>query len=55
VLIVIAKLIITNLVGIPLELQTLAVLRVLGRATCLDGIEELTGGSAEAHRVFFHG
>lgn len=40
--------------GIPLQLQILAVLRVLGRATCFDGIEEITGGSAEAHRVFFH-
>ena len=40
--------------GIPLELQVLGVLRVLGRGTCFDGIEELTGGSAEAHRVFFH-
>jgi hypothetical protein len=40
--------------GIPLELQILAVLRVLGRATCFDGIEEITGASAESHRVFFH-
>jgi hypothetical protein len=40
--------------GVPLELQLLGVLRVLGRATCFDGIEELTGASAEAHRVFFH-
>ncbi len=43
-----------NIYGIPLELQILGVLRVLGRGTCFDGIEELTGGSAEAHRVFFH-
>lgn len=40
--------------GVPLELQVLGVLRVLGRGTCFDGIEELTGGSAECHRVFFH-
>ena len=40
--------------GIPLELQILGVLRVLGRGTCFDGIEELTGGSAESHRRFFH-
>lgn len=40
--------------GIHLELQVLGVLRVLGRATCFDGIEEITGGSAETHRVFFH-
>lgn len=40
--------------GIPLELQILSVLRVLGRATCFDGIQEITGGSAEAHRTFFH-
>ena len=40
--------------GIPLPLQILSVLRVLGRGTCFDGIEEITGGSAEAHRVFFH-
>ena len=43
-----------NVEGIPLELQILGVLRVLGRGTCFDGIEELTNGSAEAHRVFFH-
>lgn len=40
--------------GVPLELQILRVLRVLGRGTCFDGIEELTGGSAECHRVFSH-
>lgn len=40
--------------GLPLELQVLGVLRVLGRGTCFDGIEELTGGSSEAHRNFFH-
>ena len=27
---------------------------MLGRGTCFDGIEELTGGSSEAHRNFFH-
>lgn len=40
--------------GLPLELKVLGVLRVLGRATCFDGIEELSLGSAEAHRSFFH-
>lgn len=35
-------------------MQLLGVLRVLGRATCFDGIEELTEGSAEIHRTFFH-
>lgn len=45
---------IANVKGIPLELQLLGVLRVLGRGTCFDGVEELTGGSAEAHRSFFH-
>ena len=33
-----------NIEGIPLELKILGVLRVLGRGTCFDGIEELTGG-----------
>jgi hypothetical protein len=40
--------------GVPLELQILGVLRVLGRGTCFDGIEEITGASAEVHRTFFH-
>jgi hypothetical protein len=40
--------------AIPLELKVLGVLRVLGRATCFDGIDELTKTSAEVHRVFFH-
>lgn len=40
--------------GVPLELKLLGVLRLLGRGTCFDGIEELTMGSAEVHRVFFH-
>ena len=33
--------------GIPLELKVLGVLRVLGRGTWFDGIEELAEGSAE--------
>ena len=37
-----------------LHFLILGVLRVLGRGTCFDGIEELTHGSAEAHRMFFH-
>jgi Plant transposon protein len=37
----------------PLELKILAVLRVLGRGYCLDGVEELTLISAEVLRVFF--
>jgi Na+-translocating ferredoxin:NAD+ oxidoreductase RnfE subunit len=40
--------------GVPLELQVLGVLRVLGRGTCFDGIAELTGASEESHRRFFH-
>ncbi len=40
--------------GLPLELKLLGLLRVLGRGTCFDGIEEITLGSAEAHRAFFH-
>ena len=39
--------------GIPLELKVLGVLRVLGRGTCFDGIQELTGGSAEVIVYFF--
>jgi Plant transposon protein len=37
----------------PLELKILAVLRVLGRGYCFDGVEELTLISAEVLRVFF--
>ena len=37
----------------PLELKVLAVLRVLGRGYCFDGVEELTLISAEVLRVFF--
>ena len=37
----------------PLELKILAVLRVLGRGYCFDGVEELTCISAEVLRVFF--
>ena len=38
----------------PLELKVLGVFRVLGRATCFDGINELSLISEEVHRVFFH-
>jgi Plant transposon protein len=38
----------------PLELKILAVLRVLGRGYCFDGVEELCYISAEVLRVFFH-
>jgi hypothetical protein len=38
----------------PLELKILAVLRVLGRGYCFDGVEELCLISAEVLRVFFH-
>ena len=38
----------------PLELKILAVLRVLGRGYCFDGVEELCYISAEILRVFFH-
>jgi hypothetical protein len=37
----------------PLELKILAVLRVLGRGYCFDGVEELTLISAEVLRIFF--
>ena len=39
-----------NVNGVPIELHVLGVLRVLGRGTCFDDIEE----SAERHSVFFH-
>ena len=39
--------------GVPLEIKVLVVLRILGRSTCFDGIEEITGVSAETHRTFF--
>ena len=35
----------------PLELKILGVLRVLGRASCFDCIEELNGISEETNRV----
>lgn len=37
----------------PLELKILAVLQVLGRGYCFDGVEELTMISAEVLRLFF--
>ena len=40
--------------GAPLELKILAVLRVLGRGYCFDGVEELSFISAEVLRIFFH-
>ena len=38
----------------PLELKILAVLRVLGRGYCFDGIEELCDIGEETIRKFFH-
>jgi hypothetical protein len=40
--------------GAPLELKILNVLRVVGRGTCFDGIEELNLISEETNRTFFH-
>ena len=39
---------------IPTELKLLGVLRILGRATCFDGITELSGISIPAMDSFFH-
>lgn len=39
---------------IPLSLLILGCLRILGRGMCMDGVNELTNISMEAHRVFFH-
>ena len=43
----------TGQAGAPLELKILAVLRVLGRGYCFDGVEELCLISAENLRTFF--
>ena len=43
----------TGKAAAPLELKILAVLRVLGRGYCFDGVEELTLISAESLRIFF--
>lgn len=43
----------TRIPGAPLELKILAVLRVIGRGYCFDGVEELSRISAESLRVFF--
>jgi hypothetical protein len=43
----------TGIRGAPLELKILAVLRVLGRGYCFDGVEELCLISAESLRIFF--
>jgi len=40
--------------SIPLVLKVLGVLRILGRSTCLDGIEELTGISKPSMSNFLH-
>lgn len=42
----------TGQMAAPLELKILAVLRVLGRGYCFDGVEELTLISAEVLRFF---
>ena len=39
---------------IPTELKVLGVLRILGRATCFDGIEELSSISVPTMQGFFH-
>lgn len=39
---------------VPVELLVLGVLRMLGRSTCLDGIQELSGISPSVMSVFFH-
>ena len=39
---------------IPTELKLLGVLRILGRGTCFDGIEELSGISVPTMHSFFH-
>lgn len=39
---------------IPTELKLLGVLRILGRATCFDGIFELSGISISTMQSFFH-
>jgi len=41
-------------VRVPTELKLLGVLRVLGRGTCFDGIEELSGVSVSTMHSFFH-
>jgi hypothetical protein len=40
--------------AIPTELKVLAVLRILARGTCLDGIAELSGMSKATVNAFFH-
>mmetsp|Transcript_25677 Transcript_25677/g.24538 ORF Transcript_25677/g.24538 Transcript_25677/m.24538 type:complete len:188 (+) Transcript_25677:322-885(+) len=44
---------ITGRHGIPLELKVLGVLRILGRASCFDGIKELTFISETTMHFFF--
>lgn len=44
----------TGRARIPTELKLLGVLRVLGRATCFDGIFELSGISIASMDAFFH-
>jgi len=40
--------------GAPVELKVLGVLRILGRATCFDGITELSGIPTSSMQAFFH-
>ncbi len=40
--------------GVPVYLKILAVLRILGRGTCADGIQELSLMSGDTALVFFH-
>lgn len=40
--------------GTPVEIKVLGVLRILGRATCFDGITELSGIPKSSMQAFFH-
>ena len=44
----------TGRLAVPTELKVLGVLRVLGRATCFDGITELSGIAESTMCTFFH-
>jgi hypothetical protein len=44
----------TGASAIPTELKVLAVLRILGRGTCLDGVDEASGISSATINKFFH-
>ena len=40
--------------AVPVDLKVLGVLRILGRATCFDGITELSGIAVTTMCTFFH-